>query len=224
MFITWWQTIGHLSYGLTALSFCVRDILLLRFIAVASCTAGILFNYFQPVGPLWLPIAWLAVYIAVNGYRIAGIYLERRAVSFTDEEAELYDTVFRNFSKVEFMKLLRLATWRQAKEGERLAEQGSVLDSLILIYNGEVSIARDGQEIGRSGDGMLIGEMSFIQGGGATATVTVTRPTRYLQWPKEALSAMMKRNPTMDVAMKSVFSLDLTRKLTADPAAAATPA
>ena len=213
MFITWWESIGHFSYGLTALSFCVRDILLLRFIAVASCAAGILFNYFQPAGPLWLPIIWLAVYIAINGYRIAGIYLERRAVSFTDEEAELYETVFRNFSKVEFMKLLRLATWRDAGEGERLAEQGADLDTLILLYNGEVSIDRDGREIGRSGDGMLIGEMSFIQGGEATATVTVTRPTRYLEWPKGALGGLMKRNPTMDVAMNSVFNIDLTRKL-----------
>ena len=213
MFITWWESIGHFSYGLTALSFCVRDILLLRFIAVASCAAGILFNYFQPAGPLWLPIIWLAVYIAINGYRITGIYLERRSVSFTDEEAELYETVFRNFSKVEFMKLLRLATWRDASKGERLAEQGADLDTLIMLYNGEVSIDRDGREIGRSGDGMLIGEMSFIQGGAATATVTVTRPTRYLEWPKKALSGLMKRNPTMDVAMKSVFSIDLTRKL-----------
>ncbi len=45
------------------------------------------------------------------------------------------------------------------------------------------------------------------------ATVTVTRPTRYLEWPKKALSGLMTRNPTMDVAMNSVFSMDLTRKL-----------
>ncbi len=45
------------------------------------------------------------------------------------------------------------------------------------------------------------------------ATVTVTRPTRYLEWPKEPLSGLMTRNPTMDVAMKSVFSIDLKRKL-----------
>ncbi len=44
------------------------------------------------------------------------------------------------------------------------------------------------------------------------ATVTVTRPTRYLEWPKKALSGLMTRNPTMDVAMNSVFSIDLTRK------------
>ncbi len=41
----------------------------------------------------------------------------------------------------------------------------------------------------------------------------MTRPTRYLEWPKEALSGLMKRNPTMDVAMNSVFNIDLTRKL-----------
>ncbi len=49
------------------------------------------------------------------------------------------------------------------------------------------------------------------------ATVTVTRPTRYLEWPKKALNGLMTRNPTMDVAMKSVFSLDLTRQRGAQP-------
>ena len=41
----------------------------------------------------------------------------------------------------------------------------------------------------------------------------MTRPTRYLGWPKKALNGQMTRNPMMDVAMKSVFSIDLTRKL-----------
>ena len=69
-------------------------------------------------------------------------------------------------------------------------------------------------EVARSRDGTLIGEMSYVQGGGATATVRVLRPTRYLSWSRKELRRLLKRNPTMDLAMQTVFSMDLTRKLT----------
>lgn len=74
-------------------------------------------------------------------------------------------------------------------------------------------IERAGEEVGRVRDGSMIGEMSFLQGGAATASVTSTRPCRYVVWPKEKLRQLLKRNPSLDIAMKHVFSMDLTRKL-----------
>ncbi len=47
----------------------------------------------------------------------------------------------------------------------------------------------------------------------ATATVRATRPTRCLVWPAGELRRLLTRNPTMDVAMSTVFSLDLAKKL-----------
>ena len=64
----------------------------------------------------------------------------------------------------------------------------------------------------RERDGPYFGEMPFIQGGDASATV----PCRYVFWPEEALRGLLRRNPNIDVAMKHVFSLDLMRKLTGD--------
>jgi CRP-like cAMP-binding protein len=111
------------------------------------------------------------------------------------------------------MKLLRLAEWRSAEPGEVLARQGERQAELALICNGEVSIARDGGEIARGRDGTLVGEMSYISGAPATATVSALRPTRLLVWPQDTLRHLLRRNPTMDVAMQSVFNVDLIRKL-----------
>lgn len=205
--------VGHLSFGLTAFSFYVRDMLLLRALATASGAVGIAYNYFIPAGPLWLVIFWLCVFMALNLLRIFNLLRERRRVRFSEEERELAQTVFRNFAPVEFMKLLRLAEWRTAEPGEILARQDERQDELALIYNGEVEVSRDGAEVARGRDGMLIGEMSFIQGAPANATVTTSRPTRYLVWPQQALRALLRRNPTMDVAMQSVFNVDLVRKM-----------
>ncbi len=54
-------------------------------------------------------------------------------------------------------------------------------------------------------------------GGNATATVRTARPTRCLVWPKEELKKLLRRNPTMDIAMNTVFSLGLARKLGGAP-------
>lgn len=208
------EVVGHLAFLLTAISFYLKDILLLRFLAIISAVVGIGYNYFIPVGPLWLPIFWLGVFTAINAWRIIGILTERYSIRFSDDEKELYETIFRDFSPVEFMKLMRIADWRQAEAGEVFAREGHAVDGLRLLFSGEVSVQRDGQEVGTARDGALIGEMSFIQGGNASATVASTVPCRYVFWSEGDLRGLLRRNPNIDIAMKHVFSLDLTRKLT----------
>jgi CRP-like cAMP-binding protein len=214
MTLTVYEVLGHLSYTLTGLSFFMRDILLLRVLSIGACAVGIVYGYLIPSGPLWLVIFWLILFLVINVGRIIHLMLERRGVSFSEEERELYRTVFHRFAPVDFLKLIRLGAWRSAAPGEHLTRQGEALEDLKLIYNGEVVIERDGAEVARSRDGTLVGEMSYVQGGYATATVRVLRPTRYLSWPRKELRRLLKRNPAMDLAMQTVFSMDLTRKLT----------
>lgn len=211
--LTFLDVIGHLSFGLTALSFWVRDMVLLRGLAIASGIVGVAYNYLIPAGPLWLVIFWLTVFVAINLVRIVGLILERRDVDFTEDEAELYETIFKSFSQVEFMKLMRLANWSTADEGTPLARENQLLDDLILIYNGAALVAREGAVIARVKDGAMIGEISYLRGGTATATVTTTNRCRLVTWHKAALRDLLRRNPSMDIAMRQAFSLDMTRKL-----------
>jgi len=204
---------GHLSFGLTAVSFYVRDMILLRAIAIVSGIVGIGYNFYLDSGPLWLPIFWISAFICINAFRIAGIIVEHRSVNLSEDELELYETEFQDFSPVEFMKLMRIAEWRSADVGHVFAQQGHEIEGLKLLFNGKVVVERDGEEVGTGQDGSMIGEMSFIQGGAATATVSATNPCRYVYWPKEQLKRLLKRNPNMDIAMKHVFSMELTRKL-----------
>ena len=178
MELTLVDVIGHLAFLLTAISFYLKDILLLRFLAIVSSIVGIGYNYFLDEGPLWLPIFWLGVFTAINVWRIVGILMERSAIHFSDDERELYETIFKGFAPVEFMKLMRIAEWRDADQGAVFATEGRPVDGLRLLFSGEVNVERDGREIGSARDGALVGEMSFIQGGDASATVTTTVPCR----------------------------------------------
>lgn len=215
MQLTLLDAIGHLSFGLTAVSFYVRDILLLRSLAILSGLVGIAYNYSIPSGPLWLVIFWLAVFIAINVARIVGLVLARRSIDLSEEEAELHETVFQALSPVEFMKLLRIGEWKNAEVGHHFTEQGEAIDGLMVLYSGEVAIERDDKEIDRARDGTIIGDFSFIRGGAATATVSALQPCCYLYWTSDALRGLLRRNPAMDVAMRHIFNVELTRKLLA---------
>lgn len=97
-----------------------------------------------------------------------------------------------------------------------LAAEDEPQPELALLFNGEVVVTREGVEIARGRDGTLIGEMTFIRGGDASATVTTLRDSRYIVRSQFELRRLLRRNPTMDVALQSVFNLDLVRNLTGD--------
>jgi CRP-like cAMP-binding protein len=203
----------HIASVLTLLAYLVKEMLWLRFLTILASVAGIIFNYFVPATPLWAVIWWNVVFIIINVVQIMIIFKERSNVTFTEEERELYETLFKDFEPFEFMKLLRIGTWLEASKGQALTIEGKPLDNIILIYNGLLSVEIGGQQVRQMKDGSLIGEVSFITGGPATATVVALEPTRYMAWPKHEMRRLLNRNPSMRFAMESIFSKELIKKL-----------
>lgn len=219
--LTFNEAVGHLGYLLTLFAYMVRDILWLRSLVVAACLAMAV--YFSILLPeiAWTPFVWQVILLAVNLVWIVLLVRERQGVRFTEEERELHETLFRGFTALEFMKLLRAGEWVEVEEGELLANRGERLDRLYLVSNGAVNVQFESGETRELRDGAMIGEMSFLSGAPATATVVVTRPTRCLVWDQGQLDRLLHRNPSMRGAVMSVIGSDLSQKL-ATPAA--TPA
>ena len=207
------EVVGHVSFALGAVSYWVRDEIWLRSLLILSFATGLIYNALPPVGPLWLVLFWLGVYVVINVYRISTKLAETRKVRLSEEEAELRDTVFPEFTPVEFAKLMRIGTWKSVPVGTTLTTQGQPVTEVIVVQSGHLTVEIDGRNVHTLKDGEIVGEMSFIGGHPATATVRTISPTRYVAWLQPALRALLARNPAMSSAMRSVFSLELTRKL-----------
>lgn len=207
------QALGHLSFILLATSFLLRDILHLRLVAIAAATSNAVFSYYGLVSPNLIVVFWQTVFVAINTIWSISLIRQRRGITFTDEEHELYGTIFRAFSPLEFMKLMRIARWEAVKDGQTLVHADAELDDVMLIYNGEAEVVLSDGTTRRLRDGAFIGEMSFIRGGSATATVKIVQPTRFVAWSKSDLRGVLDRNPAMRSTMQTVFSEDLTNKL-----------
>ncbi len=205
---------AHFASILTMVAYLLRDILWLRFLTILSCFAGMIFAYLVRGGPLWTVIGWNVLFAIINTVQIAILIRERSGVRFTEEEKELHETLFKKFAPFEFMKLMRIAEWRQVAPGEIVATEGQQLDEVMLIYNGLLAVEVKGEKKAELQDGHFIGEVSFISGGTATATVRAIEPTRYIAWPKKEIDGLLARNPSMHIAMQGMLTVDLSKKLT----------
>jgi hypothetical protein len=211
--MSFYELAGHAAFALIMVAYLVRDLFWLRCLSIVASFAGIAYNYFVPATPLWLVIYWNVAFVGVNAVQLEIMRREKRGVRFSEEEHDLYETLFRSFAPVEFMRLVRIGRWADASAGAVLTIQGEPVSDLILISNGRASVEAGGRCIAHLGPGEFVGEMSLVTGDLATATVRADEPVRYLAWPKAALDRLLTRYPSMRFAMQAVVSANLTRKL-----------
>ncbi len=202
----------HIANILYLFSYLVRDILWLRMLTVVAISCLIPFFYYRPE-PLMAPIYWNLAFTAINLYRIHLLLLERKPVQLKEEEQQLHRMVFRIMKPREMLKLLKLASWKTATPGERIVEQNTGLDNLMLIYSGNASVHVEDREVAKLREGQFIGEMSCITGGKTSASVIATDALRYVRWPKEQLYQFLDGNSEMRAALQMIVGMDLVVKL-----------
>ena len=200
---------GHMAFGLIAFSFLVKDILWLRIVSILASLFSVFYNWVIPVEPMWIPIGWNFVFVALNVYHIAVIIYEKRPIKMAPKDKELYETLFKDLSPVEYLKISKVAEWKTYKSGEKIIRQGTPVTDLILIYNGTVDVAVDGKGVAQLKDGQFVGEMSFLTEKPATATCIVKHKTECLVWKQPEFKELLKRNPSLYYTIQSLLSNQL---------------
>ena len=126
------------------------------------------------------------------------------------KDKELYETLFKDMTPVEYLKISKVAEWKQFLCGERITRQGSPVPDLVLIYNGTVDVAVDGNMVAQLKDGQFVGEMSFLTEKPATATCIVKHDCECLVWKQHEFKDLLKRNPSLYFTIQSVLSSQLS--------------
>ena len=204
---------GHLAFGLIAFSFLVKDIFWLRILSILASLFSVFYNYTIPTEPMWLAINWNFIFVSVNLYHIGIILYEKREVKMDEKDEELYQTLFKEMSPVEYLKISRAAKWETLKPGKRIITQGMPVPDLYLIYNGTVDITIDNEHIAQLKDGEFVGEMSFLTEKVATATCKVKYEAQCLVWKQREFKELLKRNPSLYFTIQSVLSAQVSDKL-----------
>ena len=200
---------GHLAFGLIAFSFLVKDILWLRIVSILASLFSVFYNWVIPVEPMWIPIGWNFVFVGLNLYNIAVIIYEKRPIKMAPKDKELYETLFKDLSPVEYLKISKVAQWKTFKSGETIIRQEHLVPDLILIYNGTVDVVVENKKVAELKDGQFVGEMSFLTEKTATATCIVKHNTECLVWKQPEFKELLKRNPSLYYTIQSLLSNQL---------------
>ena len=200
---------GHLAFGLIAFSFLVKDILWLRLVSILASSFSVFYNWVIPVEPMWLAINWNFVFISLNLYHIAILIYEKRPIKMAPKDKELYETLFKDLSPVEYLKITKIANWKKFKAGDTLIRQNHLVTDLILIYNGTVDVVVKDKIVAQLRDGQFVGEMSFLTEKSATATCVIKHDTECIMWKQPEFKQLLKRNPSLYYTIQGLLSNQL---------------
>ncbi|OAN73565.1 hypothetical protein A8B78_18395 [Jannaschia sp. EhC01] len=78
-------------------------------------------------------------------------------------------------------------TLRRLSAGDRLITEGEQVNDLFVITEGGCDVTVQGARVAQLGVGDIMGEMSFVEKAGASATITVAEASRVLAVPQRAL-------------------------------------
>lgn len=123
-------------------------------------------------------------------------------------------SLFSACSKKELQAVARSSDEVDLSAGSVLCEQGSVGREAFVLLEGTAEVARNGKKVASIGPGTCVGELSLLDHGPRTATVTATSDLKVLVIGVREFSAIIDDVPT--IAHKLMRSLaGLVRELDA---------
>lgn len=204
--------IVNFGYLLMLGAFVARDVLWLRLLLVLGQSS--VTYYALGLGDA-LPVAgWNALFAFINAVHAIVVIRERLGIALPEELRAFYEQTFAALSPREFLRLWRMGKVEYATDTPLIIE-GERPRQLFFLLEGELKVARGGQELARLRQGRFFAEMSFLTGEPASADVHAQGRVRYLAWPNEQLHDWRRVRPTLWTKLLSALGKDLVDKIKA---------
>jgi hypothetical protein len=146
----------HAANIILVVGYSVRDILWLRLLAAASSLIALPFYFLQP-STLWAPILWTILFAGINLFQSWRLYVERRPVQLTPEEEQVRRLAFPDLPPRKLLQTLHLGVWTTEAPGKHLIESGKIPESIALLVQGKVRVAKGERILGDLAAGDFVG-------------------------------------------------------------------
>lgn len=210
--ISFGSTLGHLSYLVLGLSYWLTNIYWLRVVAIIGSAIGIVF--FSYTGSE-LPggIGWMLVFVAINAFHLVLLTRERLNLRLPEADAPLLRESLAGLDDAQIAKLLRAADWRDCQPGEVLTRQDAPVDALYFMCRGRANVEVGGKFITYLEKGTFVGEIAYLTGNPATATVTIDEPSRLLVFSKMKMARVVASDEHISGIVYQLLGRDLAMKM-----------
>ena len=115
---------------------------------------------------------------------------------------------FKGLSSWELIQVNKLIELHLFKSGEQIVKEGTKCDAFYIIKNGMVKVKKEGREIATLGSEEPIGEVSFIDSGVRSATITALQDTVVIKLPSDKFKELMSNS--LEIAHKVYKTIAIT--------------
>jgi CRP-like cAMP-binding protein len=154
-------------------------------------------------------VSWVVLSL-VGLSRHALLYLRSR---FNEEETALLAAHFPSLPPVAARQFLRLGQWIDVETGHELTKQGEKVGAIFYISIGQAKVFAHGTEVALLRKGDMVGEITVIHDGAATADVTMSSPGRIFVIPRNALLKEMTANHDFALLLGQALQIEAQRKI-----------
>jgi CRP-like cAMP-binding protein len=172
------------------------------------CVLTSLSAWFNPFSA-FIEVSWLLLSL----FGLARLWLLTRGLTFTEEERAFLDAALPGLSRLTARRFLSKGEWQTLQPGTVLTREGAPVDRLTYIASGSASVAHGGTEVATIPEGLFVGELGVLSRAPATATVTVTAPTRAFVIAARPLAALVARHPDLRLSLDAGIGADARRKI-----------
>ena len=201
----------HLGALASVIALALRGQFQLRILLLISFLLYVADDYFGTAEPAWPSLIWNGLFFLINLYVLVEIILDRTTFGLSPEEKEIFGG-FLSLSPGEFRKLIRIGRLRVAEETKLITTEGVVPGSLFYVHEGAIEIIKAGRTIPIEPP-TFIGEVAFLRGSSASATVAILPGARYIEWSTSDLHRRLARHNPLRVAFNRALSDDLATKV-----------
>lgn len=126
---------------------------------------------------------------------------------------------FTKLSENERQTLFNSGTVKSYKSGDMIIAEGDSVDALMFINSGNIRVTRaflddlNAEFAGPLGPGEVVGEMSFMDGRGASASLIADGHTEILEIPRDIVFKLVDADTGFAARFFESLFLDLARKL-----------
>ena len=198
--------------------FLARDELMLRLLMLGGSALSIAY-YTSVVAdqPLWDAIITRGALALANSMMIVIVVSERTTWFMSRESLDLYRS-FNMLTPGQFRRILKKGVRGDAEQREIVLEEGRSANRLYFVIEGNARVEKGGI-FADIGSRVFLGEIAYLRGAAATATVTLDAGSRYIAWRHGDLKRIKRRNRDLEVAMVAQFNEDLMNKVAGSPPA-----
>jgi hypothetical protein len=207
------ENIVHAGALLYLAAFLFRDQIILRSLIIVGDFVYILYFYFAPEVPLWGGIFWSTMFTLVNVVMIGMIVADTTHFRLDGNEKRLFD-LLEDLSPGQFRQLLKAGRAETAASHLGITREGQPLEELFFVLERPITIEKRGSRAVTSSD-TFVGEIAFLLGQRATATVTLEPGTPYFVWNAAELRSLMKAKPGLGTSLSIAMNKKLALKIAA---------